>query len=150
MRCAGPSTPRPFALRWASRGGTPAAGNRWSRRSPSRRSSPPRNSRRREGGSMSDANHDPFGLGGRQDDDADARVLALFHDWLSESRETDRHCPDEDKAEYDAALKRREEFETEIISIPGGATASAIKAYLYLKVVACGDWAPEDATLRYS
>src|SRR3977135_3306539 len=64
MRCAGPSTPRPFALRWASRGGTPAAGNRWSRRSPSRRSSPPRNSRRREGGSMSDAKyHDRHAAG---------------------------------------------------------------------------------------
>ena len=99
---------------------------------------------------MFNTDQDAFGLGGRQDDDADARVLALFHDWLGESRALDRHSDDENRTEYDAALERREGFETEIISIPGGATASAIKSYLYIKGDACNDWAPEDATLRHS
>jgi hypothetical protein len=97
---------------------------------------------------MFNTDQDAFGRGGRHDDDADARVLALFHDWLGESRQLDRRRNDEDRTEYDAALERREAIEDEIISIPGGATASAIKAYLYLKIHACSSWAPENATLR--
>jgi hypothetical protein len=98
---------------------------------------------------MSD-NHDAFAFGGDQRENGDARVLALFHDWLDASRESDRHSEDsdDDEAKFNAALERREEFETEIISMPGSAVALAIKAYLYLKNE-LSDWAPEDPTLRF-
>jgi hypothetical protein len=99
---------------------------------------------------MSD-NRDAFAFGGNHQENGDARVLALFHDWLDASRESDRHSHDsgdDDEAKFNAAIDRREETETEIISIPGGATASAIKAYLYLKNE-LSNWAQEDATLRF-
>ena len=68
---------------------------------------------------MTTDNHDPFAFAGRGDDDA--RVLALFRDWLDASRELDRRCDDGDLAElYDPALDRRMEIETEIIATPGG------------------------------
>src|SRR5436190_405287 len=96
---------------------------------------------------MTTDNHDAFAFAGRGHDDT--RVLALFQDWLDASRELDRRCDDEDQTEYEAADARREKIETEIISIPGGAPALAIKAYLYIKADACAHWVPEDGTLRY-
>jgi hypothetical protein len=46
----------------------------------------------------------------------DARVLALFHDWLDASRMSDRHAGDDDETEYEAARDRCEEIENEIMS----------------------------------
>ena len=36
----------------------------------------------------------------------DAKITALFRDWLAASRESDRHEHDEDRTEYDAASDR--------------------------------------------
>jgi hypothetical protein len=81
----------------------------------------------------------------------DTRVLALFDDWLAASRETDGlvdYSDDSGKAEYNAALDRRNETGDEIASIPGGAAALAIKIYLHFKETSLfGSWAPADATL---
>ena len=72
---------------------------------------------------MSD-NHDAFAFGGDQSDSGDARVLALFHDWLDACRATDRHVNDDDQTEYDAALKRMVEIEKQIAATLGGPKAA--------------------------
>jgi hypothetical protein len=80
----------------------------------------------------------------------DTRALALFHDWLAASRETDSlvdYSDDSGKAEYDAALDRRDEAGDAILSTPGGAVALAIKIYLHCKIHEFNSWAPADATL---
>src|SRR5258708_11540140 len=105
MRCAGPSTPRPFALRWASRGGTPAAGNPWSRRLPSRPSSPPRSSRHREGGTMTADNHDPFALARSGGSEADAELCDLIAEHSRLWQLGTEFCDTEKGEAYDAATR---------------------------------------------
>ena len=61
----------------------------------------------------SETDRDPFAFAGYEGD-GDARVLALFHDWLDASREADRYTEDDaddDDAAFDAALDRRDEIE---------------------------------------
>jgi hypothetical protein len=97
----------------------------------------------------SETDRDPFAFAGYEGD-GDARVLALFHDWLDASREADRFTEDDaddDDAAFDAALDRRDEIEEEIIATPGGPAALAVKMYLSVRVDAAS-WTPELAMLR--
>jgi hypothetical protein len=91
---------------------------------------------------------DPFAIA-RHDADGDARVLALFHDWIEASREMDR-VPDDDEAAASDAYDRRAEIEDEIIATPGGPVALAVKVHIHLRIDDCADWAPELAMLRRS
>jgi hypothetical protein len=91
---------------------------------------------------------DPFALA-RHDADGDARVLALFHDWIDASREMDR-VPDDDEAASSEAYDRRAEIEDQIIATPGGPVALAVKVHIQLRIDDCADWTPELAMLRRS
>jgi hypothetical protein len=89
---------------------------------------------------------DPFAIA-RHDADGDARVLALFHDWLDACREMDR-IPDDDEAGASDAYDRRAEIEDEITATPGGPVALAVKIYIYQRMEEASYWTPDLAMLR--
>src|SRR5438105_3422717 len=96
---------------------------------------------------MSDS-HEAFSLGGDQRDNGDARVRALFQDWLNACRAADRHVDDADRTAYDAALARMDEIERHISATPGGGAALAIKTYLWHREDS-SKWVPDYATARF-
>jgi hypothetical protein len=82
--------------------------------------------------------------------DGDARVLALFREWIDASRATDRHDNDEDRTEHDAAVHRCDKIEAEIIASTGGAVVGDIKLYFFLHHLWLMDEkGPDVALLRY-
>jgi hypothetical protein len=90
---------------------------------------------------------DPFAFT-RAEDNGDARVLALFNDWLDASRASDRHKDDCEGPEYKAALNRFDEAERAVSATPGGPAALAIKTYFLLRQDTLNHWAPDNAVLR--
>jgi hypothetical protein len=92
---------------------------------------------------MSTDTLDPFAFAGYEGD-GDARILALFSDWLDASRASDRHVHDDDRTEWEAILDRMHEIEEEIIATSGGPAALAVKAYLRLRLDLC-NWTPNTA-----
>jgi hypothetical protein len=86
---------------------------------------------------------DIFTMGGRQD--GDVEILALFRQWLAESRIADEK-EDGDPA-WDEALDRRDNIEDQIVALRGGPIGLAVKAYLHFRIDASG-WTPTLAEIR--
>jgi len=97
---------------------------------------------------MTTENYDPFAVGGDHSDSGDARVLALFHDWLDACREADRRCDDADQTEYEATVERMGDIEDQISATAGGPVALAVKTYLWHRAD-LSHWAPDGAVVRF-
>lgn len=83
---------------------------------------------------------DPSALGG-----SDAEILSLFRQWIAACR---AHDHEEEREDGESpALDRRDEIEDQILAIPGGAAALAIKTFLYLRAD-FSTWSPELGTFR--
>lgn len=98
-------------------------------------------------GKITETGRDPFAFA-REGAEGDDRVLALFHDWREACREMDRHVGDSEGEKYQDAYELREDLEEQIIAIPGGPVALAVKIYLHQKIEDCSYWAPDLAMLR--
>jgi hypothetical protein len=103
---------------------------------------------------MTDATaYDPFAFARQEEEDA--RVLALFDQYLEAARASDQyleavrvqHVQDEDEV-FNALCRRMWDIDDEIIEIPGGPTALAIKSYFFLKHDCLHAWVGNAATLR--
>ena len=89
-------------------------------------------------------NFDPFALGGGQGD-GDAEILALFRQWIGESRIADGI--EEEAPAWHEAMDRRYEIERRIASCRCGPAGLAVKTFILLRSE-CSDWAPSLAQIR--
>jgi hypothetical protein len=87
--------------------------------------------------------HDPFALGGRQDNDGE--ILALFREWLAQSRIADEK--EDGDPGWDEALDRRDEIEDQIVALRAGPIGLAVKAFLHYRIEAA-TWTPSLAGVR--
>jgi hypothetical protein len=90
-------------------------------------------------------NFDPFAHGGGQGQ-GDAAILALFRQWIGESRTADSF--EDEVPEWHEVMDRRCEIEQRIMSCRCGPAAGlAVKAFILLRSE-CSDWAPSLAQIR--
>ena len=89
-------------------------------------------------------NFDPFALGGGQSD-GDAEILALFRQWIGESRIADGI--EEEAPAWHEAMDRRYEIERRIASCRCGPAGLAVKTFILLRSE-CSDWTPSLAQIR--
>jgi hypothetical protein len=89
-------------------------------------------------------NFDPFALGRRQGD-GDAEILALFRQWVDESRIADGI--EEEAPAWHDAMDRRYELERRIAFCRCGPTGLAVKTFILLRSE-CSDWVPSLSQIR--
>ena len=87
---------------------------------------------------------DNSALGGGQGD-GDAEILALFRQWIEESRIADGI--EEEAPAWHEAMDRRYEIERRIASCSCGPAGLAVKTFILLRSE-CSDWVPSLAQIR--
>jgi hypothetical protein len=87
---------------------------------------------------------DNFDLGGGQGD-GDAEILALFRQWIGESRIADGI--EEEAPAWHEAMDRRYEIERRIASFSCGPAGLAVKTFILLRSE-CSDWVPSLTQIR--